>query len=73
MCEDDIIVVKPLDDFYSSGTSYDISKYIDVETSEVNAALPFREVIYNYEGTKTFLAAFHNQLFNQEWDRRLHR
>jgi hypothetical protein len=65
--EDDIIVVKPLDDFYSSGTSYDISQYIDVETSEVNAALPFREVIYNYEGTKTFLAAFHNQLFNQEW------
>jgi hypothetical protein len=65
--EEDIIVVKPLDDFYSSGTSYDISQYIDVETSEVNAALPFREVIYNYEGTKTFLAAFHNQLFNQEW------
>jgi hypothetical protein len=65
--EDDIIVVKPLDDFYSSGTSYDISQYIDVESSEVNAALPFREVIYNYEGTKTFLAAFHNQLFNQEW------
>jgi hypothetical protein len=65
--EDDIIVVKPLDDFYSSGTSYDISKYIDVESSEVNAALPFREIIYNYEGTKTFLAAFHNQLFNQEW------
>ena len=24
-------------------------------------------MIYNYEGTKTFLAAFHNQLFNQEW------
>ena len=65
--EDDIIVVKALDDFYSSGTSYDISQYIDVETSEVNAALPFREIIYNYEGTKTFLAAFHNQLFNQEW------
>ena len=65
--EEDIIVVKPLDDFYSSGTSYDISQYIDVETSEVNAALPFREIIYNYEGTKTFLAAFHNQLFNQEW------
>jgi hypothetical protein len=65
--EDDIIVVKPLDDFYSSGTSYDISQYIDVESSEVNAALPFREIIYNYEGTKTFLAAFHNQLFNQEW------
>jgi hypothetical protein len=65
--EDDIIVVKPLDDFYSSGTSYDISQYIDVETSEVNAALPFREVIYGYEGTKTFLAAFHNQLFNKVW------
>ena len=65
--EDDIIVVKPLDDFYSSGTSYDISQYIDAESSEVNAALPFREVIYGYEGTKTFLSAFHNQLFNEVW------
>jgi hypothetical protein len=65
--EDDIIVVKTLDSFYSTGTSYDISQYIDVTTSEVNSALPFREVIYGYEGTNTYLAAVHSQLEGSKW------
>lgn len=65
--EDDVIVVKTLDDFYTGGTSYDISKYLDVRSSEVDAALPFREVTYGYEGTDTFLAAQHSQLFAKDW------
>ena len=65
--ENDTIVVKTLDDFYSGGTSYDISKYLDVRSSEVDAALPFREVTYAYEGTDTYLSAVHSQLFAKEW------
>lgn len=65
--EDDVIVVKTLDDFYTGGTSYDISQYLDVRSSEVDAALPFREVTYGYEGTDTFLAAQHSQLFAKDW------
>lgn len=61
------IVVKTLDNFYADGTSYDITKYIDVESSQVNSALPFREIIFGYEGLDTFLADRHNQLFNEEW------
>ena len=65
--EDGIIVVKKLEDFYSSGKTYDITKYIDVSKSQVNSALPFREVEYSYKGLKTFLAATHEQLFGKPW------
>jgi hypothetical protein len=62
-----IIKVLTLDDFYANYNSYNISKYIDVEKSSVNVALPYKEVSFSYEDTETFLAANHNQLFGQEW------
>ena len=65
--EDDIIVVKKLEEFYSQGTTYDITKYIDVNKSQVNSSLPFREIQYSYKGLKTFLSANHEQLFNKPW------
>ena len=68
--EGDVMVVKTLDDFYanpSSNSPYDITKYIDVNESQVNSALPFREVNFSYKGLKTFLAKRHDQLFNEEW------
>ena len=62
-----ITVVKDLDTFYSTSNSYDITKYIDVNSSNVDSALPFNEITYTYKGLGTFLAKRHNQLFNQEW------
>lgn len=61
------IVVQTLDDFYIEGTNYDISSYLDVNTSNVNVALPYKEIAFGYKDTNTFLAAVHNQLFNYEW------
>ena len=64
------MVVKTLDDFYdnpSSDSPYDITRYVDVNSSQVNSALPFREVVYNYKGLGTFLAKQHEQLFNKDW------
>mgnify|MGYP003641509602 FL=1 len=61
------IVVKTLDSFYNSGSSYDVSKYIDVSKSQVNVALPYREINFQHEDTKTFLAAFHKQRFGKTW------
>jgi len=61
------IIVKTLDSFYSGGSSYDITKYIDVSKSQVNVALPYREINFQHEDTKTFLAAFHQQKFNKTW------
>ena len=65
--ENDIVVVKTLDSFYSSGNSYDISKYVEVDKSAVNVALPYREINFSYEDTDTFLAKQHTQLAGKEW------
>ena len=65
--EDGSIYVDTLDNFYATSTSYDITKYIDVKTSSVNVALPYREIKFKYDGLKTFLAAQYEQLQVQEW------
>ena len=64
---DGTIYVDTLDAFYATSTTYDITKYIDVETSAVAVALPYREIKFKYEGLKTFLAAQYEQLQVQEW------
>ena len=68
--EGGIVVVKDLDTFYanqSTDSPYDITKYIDVNSSTIDSALPFREVDFSYKGLKTFLAKKHEQLFSEEW------
>jgi len=61
------MVVETLDAYYASGASYDITKYIDVKESQTNSVLPFREIVFGYEGLGSFLAKRHNELFNEEW------
>lgn len=64
------MIVKTLDDFYdnpSLDSPYDITRYVDVNSSKVDSALPFREINYSYKGLKTFLAKRHEQLFNEDW------
>ena len=64
-----VIVVKTLDSFYTGGVNYDISNFIDINSSEVNVALPYKEIVFGYKDTNTFLAEVHNQLFNYEWSK----
>ena len=76
------IVVRPLDgsqgidySYYTAAdingndapVNYDISSYVDVTKSTVNVALPYKEIRYGYEGTGTFLAKQHAQLFGTPW------
>jgi hypothetical protein len=65
--ENGLIVCKTLDSYYAAGNTYDISKYVEVDSSEVNVALPYREVVYKYKGTKSYLSNVHNQLIGKEW------
>jgi len=65
--ENSIIVVKTLDAFYASGTSFDIGKFLDVSKSQSNVALPYSEVKYTYNGLGTILALAHEQIENQVW------
>ena len=64
---DGIIKVQKLDDFYSNGVDYDISKYIDVNSSSVNFALPYKQINFKFKGRKTLLAAKFEQLENKEF------
>ena len=54
------IQVQPLDDFYQT-TEYDITKHIDVEQSNIDVALPFKDIFFKYKDTKTILAEQHFQ------------
>lgn len=61
------IQVKPLDDFYGT-TRHDISKYINVDKSTIDSALPFKEIFFKYKDTKTILAQQHFQeISDVEW------
>tara|TARA_R110000803_G_scaffold200577_2_gene264992 strand:+ start:2945 stop:5065 length:2121 start_codon:yes stop_codon:yes gene_type:complete len=66
--ENDIIVVKTLDDYYEASTTiYNIDKYLDTEKSVVDAALPFKQIDFTYKGLGSFLAKQFNQLTNGGW------
>jgi len=65
--EDGTIYVDTLDSFYATSNTYDISKYIDVNTSSVDVALPYRKINFTYEGLGTFLAAQWEQLNVAKW------
>ena len=59
------IKVQTIDSYYanpSSGSPFDISSNIDVSKSQVNVALPYREIIFQYKGLGTKLAMQHEQL-----------
>jgi hypothetical protein len=62
-----VIKVQPLNDFYAGGTSYDITEYLDINTSQVNVALPFREIVFKFKDTKTFIADRYGKINGQEW------
>ena len=52
-----VIIVKPLEDYYAdSDVVWDITKYVDQNAGAVDAALPYSEVEFKYEGLETKLA-----------------
>lgn len=65
--DDGVIKVQKLDDFYSNGVEYDITKYIDVNSSSVNVALPYKQINFKFKGNETLLAAKFEQLQNRQF------
>ena len=74
--EDGTIYVDTLDTYYATIASggkrsqdapYDISEYVDISSSNVNAALSFSEIDYLYKDTGTILAKKYNELVNKDW------
>ena len=56
------IVVKTLDDYLSSGNTYDITKYVDINKSKVNRFTPFSNIAFKYSEptTQTSLSYLNN-------------
>ncbi len=65
--DDGTIKVQTLDSFYATGTDYDITEFIDVESSQVDVALPYRQIDFRYQDTDYFLAKDHNERFGKQW------
>ena len=59
------IKVMTLDDFYDSGTDYDISEFVDSTESEVDFAIPYQEIAFRFQEPNTFLAVNFKELFNK--------
>lgn len=51
-----LINVKSYDDYLDSGNQYDITNYINIESTNVSRISPFKSVEYNYSKPTTFLA-----------------
>ena len=67
---DDIgtIVVRTLDSYYADSTQvYNIDKYLDTTKSNVEVALPFKEINFSYKGLGTLLAKQFEQIYNSGW------
>jgi len=65
---DGTIVVRTLDSFYNaSSTTWTIDEFVDVKSSSVDLALPYKEVKLAYQGLNTFLAIQYEQLENKGW------
>jgi len=62
------IKVQPLDEYYSDNPVYrDITEYVGIEKSSVNAALPYRQVKFEFGDTKSFLANKFGEINNKAW------
>ena len=70
--ENGITVVKTLNDFYNTSDVYDVTQYIKVDSNSVNTALPFKQIEFGFEDTKTLLALKHAQQFNYDWAKEIY-
>jgi hypothetical protein len=59
------IKVMTLDDFYDSGIDYDITKFVDVNKSDIDFAIPYQEIAFRFQKPNTFLALNFKELFNK--------
>ena len=61
------LVVKHLDDYYASGNTYDITKYVDASSHTVSRSNVYRNVSFKFPEAKTFAAYNYNLLEGVEF------
>ncbi len=66
--DDGKIKVQPLNEYYNENPTYrDITQYVGIEKSSVDAALPYRQVKFEFADTKSFLANKYGEIENKAW------
>ena len=65
--EEGKIYVKTLDSYYNSGSTKDITNFVDSKTKTVDKALPYKEITFKYEDTGNILAKQHFENNQQDW------
>ena len=67
---DGTLVIQPLNEFFDSSTQvWDITKHLDKKQKTVESVLPFKEIVFRYTGTDSFLANNYKELSGKEWGR----
>ena len=61
------INIKSLDDFYRSGYSYDITKYVDISNSSVERIAPYSSISLKFPEGKTYLAINQRELTGDDF------
>ena len=63
-----IITIQTLEDYYADNPeTYNISEFIETDKHTVNNALPYKQITFKYEDTKSFLANKFLQITQTEW------
>jgi len=65
--DDGVVKVQTLDDYYAAGTSYDVTKYVDVSSAEVKPALPYSEIKLGFKDYKTYTASLYSSINGSEF------
>jgi len=61
------IKVQTLDSFYASGTTRDITEFVNTEEGESNFSVPFNDIGFSFEEPKSFSAFYYNKLNSREY------
>ena len=66
--KDNVVIVKTLDSYYDeSDKIWDVTEYVDSNSSSVDIALPYKRIDLKYEGLDTKLANQHKQITVLGW------
>ena len=63
----EIIKVRTLDNFYTEGTSHDISEYVHADKHNVDKANIFSKIDFEYQKASTFAIVNSNEITNDEF------
>jgi len=60
---DEEVDVLPLQDYYTTGETHDITKHIDVSSTQVDRLIPYKQINFTYKGRKSAAITAYDQVY----------